>query len=78
MELKFFEDLTLRSTPLELKRQTIDTGMFSGFASIFGNVDAFGEIVIKGAFAKSIADWQALGLMPPLLFCMTLPSPSAS
>ena len=68
MELKFFEDLTLRSTPLELKRQTIDTGTFSGFASIFGNVDAFGEIVIKGAFAKSIADWQALGLMPPLLF----------
>ena len=31
------------------------TATISGYASVFGNVDAYGEVVRKGAFAKSIA-----------------------
>ncbi len=32
------------------------TGEFSGYASVFGNVDGGGDIVEPGAFAKTIAD----------------------
>jgi HK97 family phage prohead protease len=32
-----------------------DDGTFEGYGSIFGNVDSYGEIVMPGAFAKSLA-----------------------
>ena len=38
-----------------------EDGFFSGYASVFGNEDSYGDIVIKGAFAETIADWQARG-----------------
>ncbi len=33
-----------------------DSGEFTGYASIFGNVDLVGDIVEPGAFAKTLAD----------------------
>ena len=32
-----------------------DTGVIEGYASIFGNIDSYGEIVEPGAFEKSLA-----------------------
>lgn len=32
-----------------------EDGTFEGYGSIFGNVDSYGEIVMPGAFAKSLA-----------------------
>lgn len=31
------------------------SGVFEGYASVFGNVDSYGDKVIKGAFSKSLA-----------------------
>src|SRR5437879_1694196 len=31
-----------------------DEGTFSGWASIYGNVDSYGDIVTRGAFTKSL------------------------
>lgn len=31
------------------------SGIFEGYASVFGNVDSYGDRVIKGAFSKSLA-----------------------
>nr|DAT26551.1 MAG TPA: prohead serine protease [Caudoviricetes sp.] len=31
------------------------SGIFEGYASVFGNVDSYGDKVIKGAFSKSLA-----------------------
>lgn len=31
-----------------------DAGRFSGYASVFGNVDSYGDIVERGAFARTI------------------------
>lgn len=45
-----------------------EDGFFSGYASVFGNEDSYGDIVIKGAFAETIADWQERGKMPPVLW----------
>lgn len=31
------------------------SGIFEGYASVFGNVDSYGDRVVRGAFAKSLA-----------------------
>ena len=33
-----------------------ENGEFSGYAAVFGNVDAGGDVIEKGAFAKTIAE----------------------
>ena len=45
-----------------------DDGLFSGYASVFDNVDSYGDIVRKGAFVESIGEWEAKGKMPPILW----------
>lgn len=40
---------------------------FTGYASVFGNVDSYGDVVEPGAFAASLASWQARGFLPPML-----------
>jgi HK97 family phage prohead protease len=49
----------------EYKALEGDSGAFTGLASVYGNVDQHGDIVMPGAFAKSIA---AKGNEIPLLW----------
>jgi hypothetical protein len=44
-----------------------DTMTIEGYASTFGNVDAYGDVVAPGAFAKTIAQHKTDGTMPKLL-----------
>ena len=54
---------------LSFKLNTIqEDGFFSGYGSNFGNVDSYGDIVVKGAFTDTIADWKSRGKMPPVLW----------
>ena len=48
--------------PFEVKEIT-EAGVFSGYASVFGNIDAYGDMVMPGAFTKSLAS-----KMPALLW----------
>ena len=43
-------------------------GQFVAYASVFGNVDSYGDIVVKGAFANDLARWEKSGNVIPLLF----------
>ncbi|AET90673.1 gp4 [Burkholderia sp. YI23] len=45
-----------------------DNGHFSGYGSVFGNVDSYGEIVAPGAFEKSLADLKSSGRALPILW----------
>jgi len=45
-----------------------DDGFFSGYGSVFGNVDSAREVVMPGAFSKSLDEWQAKGRNPPVLW----------
>jgi uncharacterized protein len=45
-----------------------DDGSFSGYASIFGNTDAYRDVVMPGAFAQSLASWTKQDAMPPILW----------
>ena len=59
-----------RSFQLELK--ALDARQFQGHGAVFGNVDLGGDIVMPGAFARSLAEHKAAGTMP-LMFWMHQP-----
>lgn len=43
-------------------------GVFEAYASVFGNVDSYGDRVVKGAFEEDLARWKDSGNPIPLLF----------
>lgn len=45
-----------------------DDGTFSGYGSVFGNVDSYGEVVAKGAFIESLRDLKNKGRPVPVLW----------
>lgn len=59
--------LTYIERPFEVKAVD-EAGIFSGYGSVFGNVDAYQEIVAPGAFGESLAAWKDAGKMPPVLW----------
>ena len=47
--------LSLKHRQVAFKTDTVsDDGTFKGYASVFGNVDSYGEIVEAGAFSESL------------------------
>lgn len=60
-------ELKHREVPFDIKAVN-DDGTFAGYASVFGVKDSYDEIVQAGAFAASLAEWQAKGKMPPILW----------
>lgn len=53
--------------PLDTKAVS-DTGTIEGYASIFGNVDSYGEIVEPGAFVESLTKNQRAGRRIKMLY----------
>jgi HK97 family phage prohead protease len=45
-----------------------DDGTFSGYASVFNNIDLQQEAIAKGAFSKSLYNWQSQNKMPKMLW----------
>ena len=55
------------SFDLELKLAD-ETGIVTGYGSVFGLLDRGGDIVQPGAFKASLADWRRKKAMPPMLW----------
>lgn len=45
-----------------------DSGLFSGYGSVFGTVDSYNEVVAPGAFLESIAETKSKGRTLPVLW----------
>lgn len=43
-------------------------GRFSGYGAVFGNVDAYNERILPGAFADTLAEAKTRGRMPAMLW----------
>ncbi len=55
---------------LEFKFKAEDveaTGRFTGYGAVFNNLDAHGDVIVPGAFKKSLRDWAKRKEMPPML-----------
>ncbi len=51
--------------PFEIKA-VADDGVFEGYGSVFGVEDWYRDVVAKGAFSRSLADWKLKGALPVL------------
>jgi uncharacterized protein len=45
--------------PFEFKSDNTSDGYITGYGSVFGNVDSYGDVVASGAFKKTIANVQS-------------------
>lgn len=55
-------------TPIEIKFAADgQPGAFSGYGAFFGNVDAYGDVIAKGAFKETLRDWRKDKRLPPML-----------
>jgi HK97 family phage prohead protease len=52
---------------VEYKAVAGDAGEVEGLASVFGNVDLVGDVVLPGAFKQTIARWKGGGQPMPLI-----------
>lgn len=59
--------MKIRSFEYEVK-SVDEKGRFSGYGSVFGIVDSYGEIVAPGAFAQSLDETRAKGRTFPVLW----------
>ena len=60
--------------PLTVKSVS-DSGEFEGYGSVFGVKDSYSDIIVPGAFQKSLAAWQEKGRMPALLWQHNMSEP---
>lgn len=60
--------------PLTIKAVS-DSGEFEGYGSVFGNKDSHDDIVVAGAFAKSLSDWASKGRFPAMLWQHNMQEP---
>lgn len=63
------EHMSVEIGEAKLADTTADAGemKFSGYGAVFGNVDSWGDIVAKGAFAESIKSAKSTGKWPAML-----------
>lgn len=53
----------------------LEDGQFTAYASVFGNVDSYGDVVLPGAFANALKKWAATTANLPLLFGHNMSDP---
>lgn len=55
-----------KTLTVKFKTDGLAEGEFIGYASVFGNKDSYGDVVIKGAFTKTLAEWERKGIPIPI------------
>src|SRR5688572_5019121 len=61
------ERLDRKFCDIKLDDSTVKVGAFSGYGAIFGNEDAYGDVIERGAFSTSLQEWKGTGKLPPML-----------
>ncbi|MBK8916480.1 MAG: HK97 family phage prohead protease [Phycisphaerales bacterium] len=59
--------MTIPLCELKLAPPESKTMHFSGYGAVFGNVDAYGDVIQKGAFARTIHEAKSSGRWPAML-----------
>lgn len=61
------ENRSFTLTEVKLADDGAAIGTFEGYGAVFGNVDAYGDVIAKGAFAGSLREAKARGKFAPML-----------
>lgn len=62
----------------QVKLGDLEEGVISGYASVFGNVDSYGDIVVKGAFSRSIEKIGRTGKVISVFYGHNMEDPRAN
>jgi len=67
---------TKQRLDVELSIKSVsDSGEFEGYGSVFGIKDSHSDIVVSGAFSKSLETWNTKGRLPALLWQHNMDEP---
>lgn len=55
------------AVPFEIKSLD-DSGSLEGYGAVFGNIDAYGDVIIHGAFSESLREHAKKGTLPVMLW----------
>ena len=55
-----------------------EEGVIAGYASVFGNVDSYGDIVVKGAFTKFLSELRKTGKKVSVYYGHNMDDPRAN
>jgi phage prohead protease, HK97 family len=55
-----------------------EEGVISGYASVFGNIDSYGDIVVKGAFSKFLSELAQTGKKISVYYGHNMEDPRAN
>lgn len=65
-----------KTMQIEVKAIDLDEGQFEGYAAVFGNKDSYGDIIVAGAFADTLAeDYGENGKGVPTYWCHDFKDP---
>lgn len=68
--------MLIKSCPVLLKAVGDEQeGVFEAIVSVFGNKDSYGDVIIPGAFAESLAEWSAKGDPIPVYWSHRMDDP---
>lgn len=62
----------------KLKSSDLEEGVISGYASVFGNVDSYGDIVVEGAFSGFLKRAAESGKVIPIFYGHNMEDPKAN
>lgn len=66
-----------KSIGFQVKAADDETGSFRAVASVFGNVDSYGDRMMKGSFSRSLEEWKERGAAIPFLWDHAIGDPFA-
>lgn len=65
-----------KTLQVEVKAIDLDEGQFEGYAAVFGNKDSYGDVIVPGAFADTLAeDYGDGGRGVPVYWCHDFKDP---
>jgi HK97 family phage prohead protease len=66
-----------KSARFQVKATDDEAGTFEAVVSVFGNVDSYGDRMVKGAFADTLKEWEDRGAAIPFLWDHAISDPFA-
>lgn len=79
MKYKSFYALKMDDMPMDDgsagESKSTPDGQFEAIVSVFGNPDAWGDVVLPGAYTETLAEWQASGDPIPVLWSHRMDDP---
>lgn len=67
--------MEFKTAPVSIKAVDGETGTFEALVSVFGNKDSYGDVVMPGAFAKTLAEWESKGDPIPVYWSHRMDDP---